>query len=547
MNNTSKIEREKIELAVSATDATWVAEIVHHDARWNAASIWGKAPLDAIRFFLLQPDAFNWLGGALATGRIRTRKVRPGWGRLNCGRLTAFPMQETSALLLVATHESTLDPLDRALFRSLGRHLEKSGESGGSLNEKPQNEIARNANLVPGLDITELDFESVLKRSVERAREIVGGTGAELGLVDQRNEAVRVLWSDVPGREEEQYFVPLGEDVTGKIAETGMPVVVNHYPGWPDRRRAPVLYESVVGVPLRYKGAVIGTLTVVDDTPGRRFTEEDTNLLEVLATQVAISIRNARLFQELGDRIKAQKAAEGRMVEAARLAAIGEMAASVAHELNNPLTVICGFSELLLDEFPEESRQRENMSLVLSEARRAREVVRRLLDFSRREKSMMAPVNLNEAISQVLALVQPMALTQGVEIRFEAWEDLPSIYGERSQIRQVLLNLVTNGIQAMQQGGNLHIQTTLENGAEARVALRVIDEGVGIPDEYINQVFDPFFTTKPIGSGTGLGLSISKKIIMDHGGEIQVESREREGTCFTVLLPVLDKAREGIV
>ena len=541
--------KEKMELAVDAVGANWIADLVYHAGEWRIASLWGRGPEDPA-LLLTVPGLFAWLESALGSPRGRSRKVRPDWGELNCASLFAVPAVGGDELLLAGAASLRMDAVDRSLLRSLARRIGGQAHSpeaqrNGTHPDSSRFELNRAPQPIAGLDIAELDFESVLRRSVERSREIVGGTGAELGLLDQRNDAVRVLWSDIPGGSDGPYLVPLGKDVIGRIAQTGLPLWVNDYRGWSDRILEPAPYESVVGVPLRYRGQVIGTLTVVSDSPERQFADEDARLLEMLASQIAISIRNARLFQELGERIKTQKATEGKMVEAARLAAIGEMSASVAHELNNPLTAICGFSELLMGEFPEGSRQRENMELVLSEARRARDVVRRLLDFSRREKNMMAPVNINEAVSQVLALVQPMAVTQMVEIQFEAWEDLPLIYGDRSQVRQVLLNLVANGIQAMSKGGLLKVQTALADTGGKQVAIRVTDQGVGIPKEYMSQIFDPFFTTKPVGSGTGLGLSISKNIIMDHGGEIRVDSEEEKGTCFTVLLPVYDANPKG--
>lgn len=541
--------KEKMELVVDATGANWIADLEFHAGNWRIASVWGRVPEDP-EALVADDGPRAWFAAALGSPRGRSRKVSRPWGNLSCTSLFAVPVPGGRRLLLAGTDLARLESVDRSLLRSIAYRIGSPGtvnepERNGSAPEKGRFEFNRAAQPIAGLDITELDFESVLRRSVERSREIVGGSGAELGLLDQRNDAVRVLWSDIPGGGDGQYLVPFGKDVIGRIAETGLPMWVNDYRAWSDRILEPAPYESVVGVPLRYRGRVIGTLTVVSDSPERQFSDEDARLLEMLASQIAISIRNARLFQELGERIKAQKAAEGKMVEAARLAAIGEMAASVAHELNNPLTAICGFSELLMDEFPDGSRQRENMELVLSEARRARDVVRRLLDFSRREKSMMAPVNINEAVSQVLALVQPMAVTQTVEIQFEAWEDLPVIYGDRSQVRQVLLNLVANGIQAMPQGGLLKVQTALADEAGTQVAIRVTDQGTGIPDDYLSQIFDPFFTTKPVGSGTGLGLSISKNIIMDHGGEIRVDSQKDKGTCFTVLLPVHEAGLKG--
>lgn len=530
-------------LALAAASATWCVLLdVQDQTEIEVLGRWGERLPEEWTPLLTHPDFRDWLLGARHSGRVRSRRPLGSWGVLNCSRLSAVPEAGDSTLLLIGT-DQTLEPLHRTIFRALLARSAEPLEPGGddSVQDGPgRPDFPRIMEQLGSLEITELDLVSVVRRSVERSREMIGGTGAELGLVDQRNDAVRVLWSDLPDTANGQYTVPFGEDVIGRVAASGAPLVINDYPAWAERTPGAKPYRAVLGVPLKYKGAVIGALTVVDDRPERQFTDADAQLLELLSTQVAISIRNARLFQELGERIKAQRAAEGKMVEAARLAAIGEMAASVAHELNNPLTSIAGFSELLLDEFPEGSRQRENMQLVLSEARRAREVVRRLLDFSRREEHLRIPVNVNEVVSEVLALAQPLAVTQSVEIQFEAWEDLPPVLGDRSQLRQVFLNLVTNGIQAMTRGGQLMVQTALAARPSAWVEIRVRDPGVGIPPEYRQQIFEPFFTTKPVGSGTGLGLSISKNIIMDHGGEITVESAEGQGACFSVLLPVPD-------
>lgn len=542
MYNTEKF-KEKMRLAVSATAAIWIAEFVFSADGFKARSSWGNVTRDGIDALLKEQKYLRLLLDSLQKGKIRTRKVKPPMGELNCGRVTLFPVPDGQRMLVVGTESSRLDQLDQALFRAISGKMTEIGENvGGKLNfiqDDPKREILMDiAKQIGGLELADLDFESILRQSVERSREIVGGTGAELGLVDLGEGVVRVVWSNVPGEKDGPYLVPIGEGVVGQVARTGMPLWINDYQSWPARKEKNSPYHSVVSVPLRFKGDVIGTLTVVDSKPDRQFSDDDVYLLEVLAVQIAISIRNVRLFQKLGEIIMAQRASEGKLIEAARLGAIGEMAASIAHELNNPLTSISGFSELLMDEFPEGSGERENMALVLREARRARDVVRRLLDFSRREKDVMSSVNVNEEISQVLLLIQPMGVTHNVTIQFDTWEDLPAVRGDRNKLRQVLLNLVANGIQSMPKGGNLLVQTALSDDPKGLIVIRVIDEGVGIPRDYLPQIFDPFFTTKPVGHGTGLGLSISKNIILEHGGDILVDSQENAGTCFTVLLPI---------
>ncbi|MFQ5615182.1 MAG: GAF domain-containing protein, partial [Anaerolineales bacterium] len=300
---------------------------------------------------------------------------------------------------------------------------------------------------------------------------------------------------------------------------------------------------SQMCVPLREGDQIFGVVAV-DRLPKGGVNENDLLVLESLAGVLSSVLMNARRYNQLQERIEAQKLAEKRLVQSARLAAVGEMAASVAHELNNPLTTIAGFTELVLDDMGEDAIQREDLELVLREARRARGVVRRLLDFSRQGDHMKSPVDINEILGEVLALVHHLARATGVEVRFVPWDDLPVIRMDRGQMKQVVLNLVHNALQAMPHGGALVLQTTSEQREDKNwIALQVLDTGEGIPDDIINRIFEPFFTTKPVGSGTGLGLSISYNIVSDHGGFMEVESQAGKGSCFTIWLPAENGAQ----
>lgn len=291
-------------------------------------------------------------------------------------------------------------------------------------------------------------------------------------------------------------------------------------------------------LPLQAGEQTLGILYVARNQAGG-FSENDRLVLESLAGVLSTVFMNARRYQQLQERIQAQKLAEKRLVNSARLAAVGEIAAGVAHELNNPLTTIAGFSELILEDLPEDAAHREDLRLVWQEAHRARDVVRRLLDFSRPDESFKELADFTEILGEALALVHHLARVNGIEIRFVPWADLPKIRMDRRQIKQVVLNLVQNALQAMPRGGTIVVQTTPEQ-REGRdwVALRVIDNGQGIPMEIVSRVFEPFFTTKPPGQGTGLGLSISNHIVSEHGGFMEVDSQPGQGTCFAVWLPV---------
>jgi signal transduction histidine kinase len=194
--------------------------------------------------------------------------------------------------------------------------------------------------------------------------------------------------------------------------------------------------------------------------------------------------------------------------------------------------------ELVLDDLPADSPHRVDLELVLKEARRAREVVRRLLDFSRPGEGFRVRADINDLIGDVVALIHHLLHTRGVELKTDLQEDLTWIQVDRDQIKQVLLNLVHNAIQAMPRGGTLKLKTqSSSREGVSGVKMQVHDTGIGISPENMERLFEPFFTTRPPGQGTGLGLSVSYGIVTDHGGLIDVESHPGQGSIFTVWLP----------
>jgi signal transduction histidine kinase len=246
--------------------------------------------------------------------------------------------------------------------------------------------------------------------------------------------------------------------------------------------------------------------------------------------------------QELQARISAQREAEARLIQAAKLAAVGEMAAGVAHELNNPLTTVVGFTELALEDLPIDSAARADLDLVLKEARRARSVVRRLLDFSRQAETVRVKADLNEIVDDVLMLTKHLMHTSNVQPEIRLGENLSWVLVDRNQIKQVVINLVNNALYAMPEGGRLVVETAeQERYGRKWLTLTVRDTGIGIPPENLERIFEPFFTTRGDRGGTGLGLSVTYGIVTDHAGMIEVESKLKSGSTFIVWLP-LDEA-----
>ncbi len=275
----------------------------------------------------------------------------------------------------------------------------------------------------------------------------------------------------------------------------------------------------------------------VDEAAFVNKTDEEVDLLQKTVLELQLT------QQELQALIKAQQEAEIGLIQTAKLAAVGEMAAGIAHELNNPLTSVVGFTELVLEELPEDSIFRKDLHIVLQEARRARSVVRSMLDFSRQTETVRTKADLNEIIEDVLMLIRHMMEMNHILLEVHLGENLKWALVDRNQIKQVVINLINNAINALPSGGKIIVETfeRLRYG-ELGLVLSVRDNGVGISEENLKRIFEPFFTTRGDRGGTGLGLSVTFGIVSDHGGSIEVESQENVGSLFEVWLP-LESAR----
>ncbi|NUQ64658.1 MAG: cache domain-containing protein [Pirellulales bacterium] len=217
-----------------------------------------------------------------------------------------------------------------------------------------------------------------------------------------------------------------------------------------------------------------------------------------------------------------------------QLASVGRLAAGVAHEINNPLTGVLAFADMLREKENMDEQDREDLDLIVRETKRAREIVRGLLDFARETPSVKVHLNINDVIRQTTRLLGKRDAFQNIFIVEDLAENLPPVNGDKNQLQQVLVNLALNGCEAMPDGGTLMFSSRLGDG---HVVVKVTDTGCGIKKEHLDQVFEPFFTTKPVGKGTGLGLSVSYGILRQHGGTLEVESEEGNGTTFTLTLP----------
>lgn len=258
------------------------------------------------------------------------------------------------------------------------------------------------------------------------------------------------------------------------------------------------------------------------------FLDEEQVLLDAVAKEIAGIIMRREAEQ---DKLKLKE----QLRHADRLATIGQLAAGVAHELNEPLGHILGFAQLV-QKCPGLPKQAQvDVDRIFNTSLYAREIVKKLLIFSRQMSPQKTKVNLNHLVEDGISFLESRCVSDGIELRCSLHPDLPEIDADPSQLNQVLVNMVVNAIQAMPRGGRLTINTRKEPG---KVSLTVEDTGIGMDEEVLKKIFTPFFTTKDVGQGTGLGLPVAHGIITAHGGSIRIESKLGKGTKCRIRLPI---------
>jgi len=314
-------------------------------------------------------------------------------------------------------------------------------------------------------------------------------------------------------------------------------------------RTEPSEAGSMVGIPLIVKGKAIGVMALYSPAWGKegQIKQDRLDFLSTIASQVAIAIDNTQLYSDLEQKVTELKRLQGQLIQTEKLSAIGELVSGVAHEINNPLTSVVGFTQLLL-ETAENPRDREFLEKIFSEAMSCSEIIRNLLTFARRHPAEKSYHDVNEILRKALELKAYQLETDGVEVIERLDPDLPLALIDPHQIQQVFFNIINNAHQALVEkkkgGGDLLRLTIISERKKEELMISFQDTGPGISPDVLPKVFEPFFTTKEVGVGTGLGLSISYGIVKEHGGEILVENRLGEGVTFIVALPLDGRGKE---
>ena len=377
---------------------------------------------------------------------------------------------------------------------------------------------------------------------------VSGDDGAEFHVLISRG-----LTEDVP----EQLTVSGEEGLLARAYHDGEIVVLGETAGdemLRDMVGADREVLSAICAPLKHKGTVAGLFVLGNLSYEDSFDQRDAELLAIFADQVAIALENARLFQNLEQSLADLKEAQAKMVQTSKLAAVGQLAAGVAHELNNPIVGILGYSQYALEKIrgkdsaeltPEDLESYiKYLGYIEHESQRCKVIIQNLLNFARKSTVEMEATNVNQVLLETFTFTAHQLQMNNVQLRHDLADDVPTIRGNPSQLQQIFTNIIMNAEKAMKGGGTLTVTSRMDGSGERSgiISISFTDTGCGIPADVIDKIFDPFFTTRKVGEGTGLGLSLSHGIVRNHGGDITVASVVDEGSTFTVVLPV---DREG--
>ena len=383
------------------------------------------------------------------------------------------------------------------------------------------------------LDITaQVTLPELMERLTMRARQLLDAIGSVIYLSDDEKIELTSAASDVPWQGAiAKEGLKLAREVVKKVRPTCQ--VIKPSPMEGDSEPPPPL--SCASVPLRWREQVVGVMSVLRPEATQPFAERELYLLELLAPQAAIAILNVQLYEVLEIRMQELERAQAGLVQAEKAAAIGRLAASLAHEINNPLQSLNNCLHLSLRPDLPPEKQGEFLQMAQEEVERLMAIVNRMLNFYRPATGeQRSETDVNQLLDDVLALVNRQLENCKVDTRLDLSPDLPAIMAVPNNLRQVFLNVVLNALDAMPEGGLLSVSTRRLDGKQ--VGVTITDTGHGIPPEHISQIYEPFFTTRE--NGTGLGLAISYGIIEAHNGRIQVDSVEGEGTTFLLAFPV---------
>ncbi len=388
-----------------------------------------------------------------------------------------------------------------------------------------------------------LKIETVLDNAMKCAEEFIN---AEASTIYERDDEKNDLFIRLARGEKKDPMkdirIKIGDGIAGHVVETGSPMVINDVH---KEKRFNNRFDQLTGfktrnlicVPLIIRGKPTGAIQVLNKKTGEHFNEYDMEILNSLSIQIAIAIENARLYERLEQKFElaAQdlKNAEEKLIQAERIAAMGHLVNGVAHEIRNPVMVIGGFARRLKNSHRDDPEVSRYSEIILGETARLERLVKQVHRLAEVQTADLAPGSLLPVIEKIIKTYEPLAENQNVVFQVSIEKNIPVINMDEPQLFTAFSNLFENALESMNTGGQLTLSIKKE---ETHINIDISDTGSGIEDDELNFIYDPFVTSKT--SGVGLGLTMVHQIIMNHGGEIMINSRKNEGTGIKVRLPV---------
>lgn len=393
-----------------------------------------------------------------------------------------------------------------------------------------------------------LDIETVLSHAMTCVQDLLDAEASSIFQLDAEKGELffRIALGDAAERVRE-VRLRIGQGIAGWVAETGHALII------PDTSKEPRFNSevdarsgfrtrSILCVPMIHRGRLTGVVQVLNKRSGREFTQDDLEILTVLANQIATAIENAKLYARLNERFTLTscelRSTQEKLLHAERLAALGRLSQGVAHEVRNPVTVIGGFARRLKKELASSEAAQRGLDVILAEAERLEHMVTDIEELCRLPAPSPGRVDVPVLLERVLQGFNDSMKRRGIVAGVLSDEAATQAWADEKLLEIALRNVIENSVEAMPRGGRIEIDLkTLEN----RLALKFRDTGPGISPEDLPYVFEPFFTSRTRGSG--LGLTKVHRIVCDHGGDVNITSVVGEGTEVLIVLPTAP--REG--
>ncbi len=413
-----------------------------------------------------------------------------------------------------------------------------------------QNKRLAALNAVSMTASSSLNLKKVLDKTIDKLLEIFEPDSIRVYLLDREkgilNLAAHKGYSSRFVNKSHMICRKVGDGLLGKTVITGEISIVDNFLRSEDPYVETFIEEGLQStgyIPLVSKGKPVGVM-VVSSHAEYKYSTDDLDFLSAIGNQIGMAVDNANLYEKRKRAYKELKNAQEQVIRSEKLASLGKLAATVAHEINNPLAAVLTYIRLIMKIIDRDSfvpGRIEDISRYLktmeSETARCGEIVRNLLAFSRQSKIVVKPQNIEEIIDKTLMLIAHDLEMNEIDVVKDIEPDAPMVQCDFKQIQQALLNLMSNAAEAMTKGGFLTV-TVSRSGRNSNVEIVISDTGCGISMRDQKNIFEPFFTTKEEGKGVGLGLSVVFGIITRHNGTIEVKSKQGKGSAFKVCLPI---------